>query len=112
MYSPNKHMLFLHSFVLSPPEDVDDEANHENGVNDEPESEKIGPVGGSDHLGYEVFVVTELANWRTGVQLSVTKTGQALQSGKGHNMLYIFIRSVLIPHNHWVQNMCGKCSNN
>jgi len=66
------------SFVPSPPEDVDDKADHEYGVNDEPESEKVGPVGGSDHLGYQVLVMAELANWRTGVQLSVTKTGQTL----------------------------------
>ena len=75
-------MSFIPSFVPSPPEDVDDKADHEYGVNDEPESEKVGPVGGSDHLGYQVLVMTELANWRTGIQLSVTKTGKTLKTEK------------------------------
>ena len=43
-------MSFLPSFVLPPSEDVDDEADHEYSVDDEPESEKKRPVGGSDHL--------------------------------------------------------------
>ena len=34
-------MSFIPSFVLSPPEDVDDKADHEYSVNDEPESEKV-----------------------------------------------------------------------
>ena len=43
-------MSFLPSFILSPPEDVDNEADHEYGVYDEPESEKVRPIGRSNHL--------------------------------------------------------------
>ena len=75
-------MSFLPSFILSPPEDVDNEADHEYGVYDEPESEKVRPIGRSNHLWYEVLIVTEIPNWRTSVQLGVTKTGQALKQKK------------------------------
>lgn len=75
-------MSFIPSFVLPPPKDVDDEADHEHSVNDEPESEKVRPVGGSDNFGYEVLIMTELANWRTSVQLSVSKTRQTLKTEK------------------------------
>ena len=34
----------LPGLVPPPPEDVDDEADHERGVDDEPESEKVRPV--------------------------------------------------------------------
>ena len=89
-------MSFLPSFILSPPEDVDNEADHEYGVYDEPESEKVRPIGRSNHLWYEVLIVTEIPNWRTSVQFGVTKTGQALKQKKILLSSYFHSSSYLI----------------